>query len=62
MEPADAIAVLEGELEQLRGEKVARHVRAVTARLLAIVRARPKGCLAVVVRDGTEGSDDEDED
>jgi hypothetical protein len=62
--PADALGRLEADLVRALREKPGdppRSVLHVAQQLLAAVKARPEGAEAMVVTDGTEGGDEEDE-
>ncbi len=63
IEPAAALEALAEELEaMLDRDHPGKDLVDVTHRLLAAVKARPEGCLGLVITDGTEGGDEEDED
>jgi hypothetical protein len=62
--PADALAQLEDDLRRALREKPgapSASVQHVARRLLAVVEGRPKGSEGLVITDGTEGRNEEDE-
>jgi len=55
--------LLEAELKRLIASKPGRpdeDVRHITEELLTVVADRPKGCIAVIVTDGSDNEDDEE--
>jgi hypothetical protein len=61
LEGDESLADLEHELETIAHEIGNPDLAAVTSELLAAVRGRPKGTLAVLVTDGEPGDEDDEE-
>jgi hypothetical protein len=63
--PAGDVAGAETDLSRFLDDqpgKPAAHVLSTGRRLLAALKARPAGCIGVVITDGTEPGDSEDDD
>lgn len=60
LEDDEPLAELEEELGRVAG--ATEDVAAISAHLLAAVKARPDGCVGVIVTDGEAGAEDDDED
>jgi len=62
--PAEALGALEKELKRLGTVKPgdpAEDAQHVSEQLLAVVKDRPKGCIAIIITDGSDDEDDEEE-